>query len=353
MVGAGPAGLACAIALARAGHSVVVHEWHHTVGARFDGDFQGLENWSEEADILAELAAYGIAVNFDCYPIHRAVVFDAWGASYSVSSAKPLYYLIHRGPETGSLDRGLLMQAEQAGAEVRLGERVEDVRGPAVFATGPRRADAIAAGYVFDTDMAEGNWVCFDNSLAPLGYAYLVVHDGRGTVATAMFTDFKRWADHLERTVAAFRERVGLEMRDPHPFGGFVNFRLSRTARHGGHLVVGEQAGFQDALAGFGIRYAVRSGVLAARSLLEGSDYARLWRRDLLPALRTGVSNRLVFTSIGERGWRWMFAHRLSRGDARGTLRRLYQPSPRSRLFFPLARWRYRLPSRDPSWRPP
>lgn len=33
-------------------------------------------------------------------------------------------YLIHRGPETGSLDRGLLMQAEQAGAEVRLGERV-------------------------------------------------------------------------------------------------------------------------------------------------------------------------------------------------------------------------------------
>src|SRR6516165_9946124 len=59
VVGAGPAGLACAIALARAGRPVVVREWHNRVGGRVHGDFQGVENWSEARDVLDELGAAG------------------------------------------------------------------------------------------------------------------------------------------------------------------------------------------------------------------------------------------------------------------------------------------------------
>ena len=40
------------------------------------------------------------------------------------------------------------------------------------------------------------------------------------------------------------------------------------------HPVIGEQAGFQDALAGFGGRYALRSGTLAARRHTEGNFLA-------------------------------------------------------------------------------
>lgn len=349
IVGAGPAGLACAIVLARAGRRVTVREWHRTVGARFHGDFQGLENWSEEDDILDELARHGIGVNFDCHPVSEAVAFDTWGASHRVRSDKPLCYLIHRGREDGSLDRGLLCQALEAGAEVRFEDRVEHISGLAVLSAGPRVADVIAVGYVFETDLPDGNWVCFDNSLAPLGYSYLLVHDGRGTVASCMFTDFKREAEYVARTVAVFRDRVGLEMRNPSRFGGFGNFRLPRTAMQGGHLVIGEQAGFQDALLGFGLRYAIRSGILAARSLTEGADYTRLWRKELLPQLRVSVANRFLFNTVGERGWRWMLAHRLRGVDTRGRLRRLYQPSFMTRLLFPLASWRYRAPLRDPS----
>ena len=255
---------------------------------------------------------------------------------------------MRRGGHGGSLECGLLEQAIAAGAEVRFGDRVTDPEGSTVLAIGPRTVDAIAAGYVFETDRPDGNWIAFNDRLAPLGYAYLLIHAGRGTVASCMFTGFKRQAEYVERTVAFFREKAGLEMCDPKPFGGFANFRLPRTALQGGHPVVGEQAGFQDALAGFGMRYALRSGILAARSLLEGTDYTRLWRQELLPLLRTGVCNRFIFNSAGARGRRWALRG-MSRSDTAAKLRRLYRPSTLTRLVYPLALWRYRAPLGDPS----
>lgn len=349
IVGAGPAGLACAIVLARAGRRVVVHEWHSTVGARFHGDFQGLENWSDETDALDDLAMHGIQPTFDHHPALAATAFDAWGERYEIKSARALYYLVRRGSGNGTLDRELLRQAEEVGVEVRFGERIGTLAAPGVLAIGPRVADVIASGYVFETTMADGNWVCFDNSLAPDGYSYLLLHDGHGTVASCMFRGFKRQAEYVERTVAMFRDRVGLDMLNPRPFGGYGNFRLPRTAIQGGHLVIGEQAGFQDALAGFGMRYAFRSGILAARSLVEGVDYRQLWRKELLPQLRASVANRFLSHTVGNRGWRWMLAHRLSGNDARAQIRRIYQPSLLTYFLFPLARWRYRAHLRDNS----
>ena len=55
IAGAGPAGLAAAIMLAKAGKEVVVHEAYKEVGHRFGSlyqDFQGLENWTTEQNVL-------------------------------------------------------------------------------------------------------------------------------------------------------------------------------------------------------------------------------------------------------------------------------------------------------------
>lgn len=348
VVGAGLAGLACAIVLARADRPVIVREWHKTVGSRFHGDYQGLENWSDDQDVLDELRAAGIETNFDAHPILEGTAFDSRGKACPIRAVRPLYYLVHRGGDEGSLEKGLLKQAIDAGAEVRFGNRVVKTAGPTILALGPRTADAIANGYVFETDQPDGNWIAFDDRLAPLGYAYLLVHNGRGTVASCMFTDFKHHAEHVTRTVSFFVERAELEMRNPRPFGGFANFRLPRTAMQGGHPVVGEQAGFQDSLAGFGMRFALRSGILAARSLLDGIDYTQLWRRELRPLLRTGVSNRFIFNSVGQRGRSWALRG-LSRSDTAAKLRRLYRPSLLARLVYPIALWRYRAPLSDPS----
>ncbi|CCA93169.1 putative uncharacterized protein [Novosphingobium sp. PP1Y] len=51
VIGAGPTGLVCAIALARAGRRALVRAWHRNVGMRFHADFRRLENWSDEADL--------------------------------------------------------------------------------------------------------------------------------------------------------------------------------------------------------------------------------------------------------------------------------------------------------------
>lgn len=349
IIGAGPAGLACAIVLARADYPVIVHEQRPHVGARFHDDFQGLENWSSDADVLEELAHNGIEPSFEHRAVCGGVAFDAWGGRYEIRSQSPLYYLVRRGPDEGTLDQSLLTQAQSLGIDVRFGDRIKQVDGIAVLGGGPRVADAIAAGFVFDTDMADGGWICFDNQLAPLGYAYLLVHGGRGTVASCMFTGFKHEAEYVARTVSMFTERVGLKMRSERRFGGYANFRLPRTAVQGGHLVIGEQAGFQDALAGFGMRYALRSGLLAARSIIDDIDYTTLWRRELLPSLKAGVANRFIFNTVGDRGSQFVLAHWLKGADARHRLKQLYGASSWTRFLFPIAHWRYRAPLKDRS----
>ncbi len=345
IAGAGPAGLACAIVLARAGRRVVVHEHQNRVGARFHGDFQGLDNWTGDSNVLDELGSHGIRANFECHPVRGGIAYDAWGATYPYSSSAPIYYLVRRGKDAGTLDSGLLQQALDAGVEVRFGNRyhANDAR---IVSCGPRGADVIAVGYLFQTEMPDGAWICFNRELAPQGYSYLLIHAGRGTVASCIFTDFKREQHYLQKTVDFFRECVGMKMDSPRKFGGYGNYFLPKTGIRGGSLVLGESAGFQDPLAGFGIRYALRSGILAARSLLEGVDYNSLWRRDLLQLLRTGLANRFFVTLTGDRGWRLILSHRLASEDVCEAMRKLYRPTKLTQALYPIAYLLHRFSKR-------
>ena len=343
----GPAGLACAIVLARDGQRVIVHERRGRVGARFHGDFQGLESWSDGIDVLDELTSAGIRPSFEHHAISRVTAFDGWGGRHEVRSDKPLYYLVRRGSGTDTLDHALFEQAQASGVEVRLSSPIKSTSGPAVVATGPVLANVMAVGYLFETTMPDGQWACFSDRLAPGGYAYLLVRNGQGTVATCLFREFTHSDAFLARTIAFFIEHAGLDMRAARPFGGVGNYGPPCRGEHEGRLLVGEHAGFQDALAGFGMRYALRSGVLAARSLLEGSDYDSLWRRSLLPAIRQGIGNRLLYAKVGDRGRRAMF-RRLAAGDARPMLAKLYRPSLLGRVLYPFARRHGRIPQHDP-----
>jgi len=336
IVGAGPAGLAAAITLARAGRPVIVHEAQREVGYRFRRDLQGLENWSRDEDVLVELRSFGIVPTFATRPCRRGTAFDAWGNAYRIVSEEPLFYLVERGPGPQSLDSALLSQARSLGVEVRFHSRRETIAGPGILAIGPKAADAIAVGFHFDTPMPDGFWAICDDNLAPMGYAYVLVMGGRGTVKSCMFTGFKQEQQFVARTVEAFTRLIGLEMRNPSAHGGVGNFRLAARVISGTHAVAGEQTGLQDTLWGFGMRLAIRSGVLAARSLLDGADYEAAWRSEFAACMRAAIVNRACYNLLGNRGYRWMLG-RQSRGDARAFLRRQYAPTMLRRALYPWA----------------
>ncbi len=339
IAGAGPAGLATAITLARAGREVVVHEAHGEVGYRFKRDLQGLDNWSTPEDVLAVLHELGLTTDFTKLPCCRGYAFDAWGKSYTISSETPIFYLVKRGPGAGTLDTALLTQALQLGVEVRFHSRVRQLKGAGVVATGPKGADMIAVGYHFDTPMQDGFWVICDDNIAPQGYAYLLVMGGKGTLKSCMFSEFKRKSLYVKRTVEAFERLVALEMIDPQPHGGVGNFHLPVTSYSGSQLLAGERAGIQDFLWGFGMREAITSGVLAARSLLDGSDYATRQREALRGVMSASLVNRAAFSLLGNRGYRWFLRYMASQGDIRARLYRHFQPSPLKYLLAPLAHW--------------
>ncbi len=347
IAGAGPAGLTAAIVLARAGRKVVVYEAQGEVGSRFGRDFQGLENWSTAKDVLSSMEEEGLDTCFTAMPCHRGTVYDARGNAYGIDSEQPLFYMIERGPGPGSLDSALLEQALGLGVEVRFNTRLKHLHGPGILAAGPRAADAIAVGYHFDTDMEDGFWAICDDDLAPKGYAYLLVMGGRGTLKSCMFADFKHEKIYVQRTLETFQRLTGVQMKDPVPHGGAGNFHIPQSAYSGRHPLVGEQAGFQDTLWGFGIRLAMASGRLAAQSLLSGENYDTLWRRELLPQMETSVVNRALYSLAGSRGYRWFLRRLSSRRDIRRSLRRQYQSSWPKRVLLPWANGRYQSQRKD------
>ena len=336
--GAGPAGLAAAMTLARAGVPSIVREFRHDVGARFHGDFQGIENWTTPGDVFEELADLGLESRVELAPCREGIFYDPAGRESVLRSADPFFYLVRRGPGPGTLDSGMKSAALASGVELRFGEKGEEPsREVAIRAHGPRGCDAMAVGYVFETSMSDGVYGVLSDRLAPKGYAYLLVNRGRGTIAACLFDRFAEERRYLDRTLDFFDRKVGLRMENPHRFGGTGQISLTRSACRGGVLLAGEAAGFQDALWGFGIRYALLSGYLAAKALLSGVDYDGLWKRRFGGLQRASVVNRFLFARMGHPGYRWLMRTLRRTPDPRGWLRGYYAPSPWKSLWAPMA----------------
>jgi len=299
ILGAGVAGLTAAICLAQAGRSIDVFDIRSDCGERFGGDFQGIENFSSSLDALDELRILGLDVNFDCTPEDRLTLTDGRKLKY-VHLPTPFTYMVRRGTMAGSLDQGLKQQALEAGVRLNFGKTLPETEVDLV-AKGPRtkKAFAAATGLIFETSMDDTIIVLFNERAAFQGYSYIGVRQGSGCLCSVVFGDLKKLKGCFEETTRQFHRLVDLDIRNPSPMSGVGAISMRPTFRNGTTLYAGEAAGLQDLLYGFGIRSALQSGALAAKCLLDGSDYENAARSRFVNKLKAGLVNRYAWEKLG------------------------------------------------------
>jgi len=303
ILGAGPAGLSAAISLAKAGYEVDVFERNQDVGRKFYGDLQGLENWSEKEDILDELQRMGLDTNFDLHPFSRLMTTNSL-KTRNVATKRPLFYLIKRGTVPGALDLGLKKQAENEGVDIHFEESIPDEDAD-IVATGSCHENVVGMvqGISFKTDLKDTAVMLFNDQAGFRGYAYLLVTEGQGCLGTVVLEKVQNASQCLTRAKKILENMFQFKIQDASPCVGVGSFSLKNKFRQGETLYVGEAAGLQDFLWGFGLRYALKSGYLAAQCIIKGEDYKKDYEKAVQDRfagkLKAGLVNRYLWEMTG------------------------------------------------------
>lgn len=274
-----------------------VFESKSRVGSSAGGHTEGIRNYLGR-DGLEDLARFGIKVQ--PFAVAQRVVRRSRKFISVVHG--PSYYLVDRGGGPVSLERQLLDQALDAGVQVRFKAKA-DPAGVDVWATGaPReKVNIVAAGYRFNHEGSklEGDAIhaLFDNDLAPGGYLCILPGPRWHSIYSVSWRSMP-YADLLAKVRRALKipwvqEILGSSERVGKIYGkGYFHPNPYQVAVEGDVKKAGESAGIQDAVGGFGVRYAIASGVLAARSCLEGSDYVSLLRDEFRDEFEIGLKSR-------------------------------------------------------------
>ena len=333
VIGAGPAGLACAQALAARGRDVLVLEEHDAVGYPVHcTGVLGREAF-DELDLPRD-AILGYS---------RSAIFRAPdGLAVVVESDHVIAAVIDRG----RFDHLLARRAVDAGATVETGARVQHVEvlhGGVSVSTLRHdrpfcaRACVLACGASYRFNRALGLGVPrtflqtaqveapfpdtphvevqLGREVAPSGFAWTVPfqRDGRPHARLGLMCsrDSRR---RFDAYVADRARRAGLDRLElPPPRLKFLPLGPVRRTYASRVLAVGDAAGLVKPTTGGGIYYGVLSGRLAAETLDEAlardalgerhlRPYETRWRERLGPEIRAGLAFRAIAARMSDRG---------------------------------------------------
>jgi len=288
ILGGGIAGLTAAINLID-NDEVTVYEHRQQIGMKFKPNCQLLPNWNSKEDILPNLRKFNIKINWktkldfvDVYSPNlknKAEVF---------SDERPVGYTVIRGGKK-SFEYYLAKQAKKKGVKIVTNFKNKDSFD--IIATGSKYPEGLGYGVVLRGHFNKSKAIIlFDYNIAPGGYIYLLPHSNKlATIALAT----RKWSDPKILLKKLIEHRLFKEIFQSseilYNFSGIANGTIKRipeTAKLKNSLLVGEAAGFQDNAFGFGMRYAILSGYLASKSIVEGLDYDNLWKDAFLDELK-------------------------------------------------------------------
>ena len=299
ILGAGLSGLVAAINLSKAGYDVDVYEKNEDVGMRFHGDIHSWENWSGNKNFLKELKEMNINSKFYCVPLFKVIVTNC-SKTKEIKSNQPMFYLGKRGSYPGAIDHSLKMEA--LGSNVKFHFRktlpLNEVN---IVATGPieNEVTGFVKGILFKTDSKDDMAiVAFNDELAFHGYSYFLTTKGSGIMCTVVQRDKSKYINRFfEKTKRFFVEKFNLNLLITREIGGVGSFSM-KNVKKGPTLYAGEAAGLQDFLWGFGTRFAITSGYLAAQSIINNWDYREIIETHFGKRLKAGVVNRYLWEQV-------------------------------------------------------
>jgi len=347
ILGGGISGLTAAINLRIAGFDVEVHEQKSYCG-KHTNDFQFLENWIFVEDVLDFLKRINIRTDFYTKPWYSQEFLSPSLRRYVGESTEPLMYLVKRGSQEDTIDESLEEQSKSAGIKIRYNSKLVPSEAD-IIATGYKKPTFVVTGIRFGFEHPDRSIVLLDNNLSSRFYAYFIVNDNIGEIACANPVGITDHKIRLDLTVNRFEEILNTKVGNiEETFSSFLSFDFLHHAKVNNQYFVGEAAGFQDCLAGFGMIYAFKSGYYGAKSIIENLDYDELWKKDFLKQMVVSSQNRLLYEKLSNDRYEKFtkilgsdnrIIKRLRGGeDLRQILRRLYNNSF-SYLIRPVIFW--------------
>jgi flavin-dependent dehydrogenase len=282
---------------------VEIYEKHAYPNPHLEGAIHGIENWTSSRDVILELRDHGVPTEAFEHAAVRTLLFSDGRAVRTVESHEPLFYVVSRGARPGALERGLLDAASALGVRVRWRHALAPCDADIVATGGaPARRFCVEAGFQFETPHPDVAFCLLHAPDWPAGYSYMLVRGGRGCLCTVVFNRFHEASAFLERAEATMHAKVPVIKRRRRYRGGCGSVAIDGAFRsREGAAQIGEAAGLQDVLWGFGIRTALLSGALVARSIVEGADWQVIARAAFDGRYRTGVVNRCMWERAGHR----------------------------------------------------
>ncbi|MCK4365979.1 MAG: NAD(P)-binding protein [Thermoplasmatales archaeon] len=215
IMGAGLSGLSAAISLAAAGYNVDVFEKRSDCGKRFQGDINGLENWSSHVDAISEFESMNIRTNYYCEPF-KTLHLTNGEEVLANTFKKPFFYLLKRGDIENSLDQGLKNQALDKGVNIHFNSNVkkEDMD---IISSGPegKKHPGILKGILFETESDDIAVCLINNKTSNRGYSYLLITKGFGTICSLNLRDTNDDADaYYKKTYEVITKLFDIDIKN-------------------------------------------------------------------------------------------------------------------------------------------
>ena len=300
ILGAGISGLVAAITLARNCFEVEVFEKRPRIGSFFKRDVHSLRNYYYDYDVLKKYRSLGIKISHT-YPIFRELRFSPSLKKVEIySKNKPLFYNFIRGYDNEkSFDIELYKTAKKLGVKFHFKKVLNPAKAD-IVATGFRSIKGVAYGRHYDNIRGiapHSLYIFLNNRYSPTGYSYVVPFYNEASIVITSTKKqskkkLKKRFNNLIENNSVIKEFLrGSKLKNE--IFGYAFYDFPKTAIKKGKLYVGEVTGFLDAATGFGTHYAILSGYLAAKAIIENKNYDNLWKNAFGRELKTQYLKRM------------------------------------------------------------